>query len=72
MQRYEQKTSKIPLKWKFSPTSEPKIFLQKLGSFTFVPLWYRNWMPKVRKDETSLEILKDGQKDYGRTDKGHW
>ena len=38
MQRYGQKTSKIPPKWGFSPICDPKIFFQKSGSVTFVPL----------------------------------
>ena len=27
----------------------PKIFFQKSGSVTFVPLWYTNFMQKIKK-----------------------
>ena len=69
MQRYGQKTSKIPLEWGFSPICDPpKIFFQKSGSVTFVPLWGTNFMQKIRKNQWAVsEIFKDGLTD-GLTD----
>ena len=45
----------------------PKIFFQKSGSVTFVPLWCTNFMQKIRKILRAVsEIFKDGL----RTDNG--
>ena len=55
----------------------PKIFFQKSGSVTFVPLWCTNFMQKIRKILRAVsEIFKDGllrtTTDYGlRTTDGH-
>ena len=39
----------------------PKIFFEKSGSVTFVPLWCPNFMQKFRKIFTAVsEIFKDG------------
>ena len=39
----------------------PKIFFQKSGSVTFVPLWCPNFMQKIRKNQWAVsEIFKDG------------
>ena len=39
----------------------PKIFFQKSGSVTFVPLWCTNFMQKIRKILRAVsEIFKDG------------
>ena len=47
----------------------PKIFFQKSGSVTFVPLWCTNFMQKFRKILRAVsEIFKDGPTDHGRTD----
>ena len=74
MQRYRQKTSKIPQKWEFSPFVTPKIFFQKSGSVTFVPLWCSNFMQKIRKSYwTVSEISKDGPwRDPQITDGQRW
>ena len=48
----------------------PKIFFQKLGSVTSVPLLCPNFMQKIwNKEWTESEIFKDTnrQKDHGRT-----
>ena len=48
----------------------PKIFFQKSGSVTFVPLWCTNFMQKFRKILRAVsEIFKDGRTD-GLTDHG--
>ena len=49
MKRYGKKTSKMPQKWGFFPTCVPQDFFFKSGSVTFVPLWYPNFMQKIRK-----------------------
>ena len=65
MQRYGQKTPKIPPKWGFSPfVTPPKIFFQKSGSVTFVPLRCPNFMQKIRKKQWAVsKIFKDGRTD---------
>ena len=63
MQTYGQKASKIPPHlW------PPKIFFQKSGSVTFVPLWCSNFMQKIRKtNERSPRYSKmDGPTDHGQ------
>ena len=51
----------------------PKIFFQKSGSVTFVPLWCPNFMQKIRKILGVVsEIFKDGRMDHGRTDMGDY
>ena len=54
----------------------PKIFFQKSGSVTFVPLWCTNFMQKIRKILRAVsEIFKDGRTDYYyglRTDMGDY
>ena len=56
----------------------PKIFFQKSGSVTFVPLWCTNFMQKIRKILRAVsEIFKDGLRTtdyyYGlRTDMGDY
>ena len=44
----------------------PKIFFQKSGSVTFVPLWCPNFMQKTRKTNEQSEIFKD-RLTHGRT-----
>ena len=69
MQRYGQKTSKMPQKLGFSPIcAPPKIFFQKSGSVTFVPLWCPNFMQKIRKNQWAVS---DTHTD-GHTDKGDY
>ena len=72
MKSYEQKTSKMLPKGEVSPFMTPKILLQKSGSFTFVTLWYPNFIQNIRKtNEQSLIYLKtDRQTDHGQTDYG--
>ena len=66
MQRYGQKTSKMPQKWGFSPISNPQDFFQKSGSVTFVPLRCPNFIQKLEKtNDRSLRYLKT---DQGTTD----
>ena len=49
----------------------PKIFFQKSGSVTFVPLWCTNFMQKIRKILRAVsEIFKDGRTDGPRTTDG--
>jgi len=49
----------------------PKIFFQKSGSVTFVPLWCTNFMQKIRKILRAVsEIFKDGRTDHGRMNHG--
>ena len=44
----------------------PKIFFQKSGSVTFVPLWCTNFMQKIRQILRAVsEIFKDGRTDMG-------
>ena len=53
----------------------PKIFFQKSGSVTFVPLWCTDFMQKIRKILRAVsEIFKDGLRttDHGRTDMGDY
>ena len=51
----------------------PKIFFQKSGSVTFVPLWCTNFMQKIRKILRAVsEIFKDGRTDHGRTNEGDY
>ena len=54
----------------------PKIFFQKSGSVTFVPLWYTNFMKKIRKILRAVsEIFKDGRtngRTNGLTDMGDY
>ena len=55
----------------------PKIFFQKSGSVTFVPLWCTNFMQKIKKILRAVsEIFKDGLRttDYGprTTDMGDY
>ena len=46
-------------------------FFQKLGSVTFVPIWYSNFVQKIRKSNgRSPKIFKGGLTDGPRTDKG--
>ena len=48
----------------------PKIFFQKSGSVTFVPLWCSNFMQIIRKNQwTVSEIFKDRRTTDGRTDR---
>ena len=61
----------------FSPICDPKIFFQKSGSVTFVPLWCTNFMQKIRKILRAVsEIFKDGllrtTTDGLRTDMGDY
>ena len=55
------KNIKIPPIWGFFPHLWPrKIFFQKLGSVTFVPLWCTIFMQKIRKKQWAVfEIFKD-------------
>ena len=54
----------------------PKIFFQKSGSVTFVPLWCTNFMQKIRKILRAVsEIFKDGRtngRTNGLTDMGDY
>ena len=54
----------------------PKIFFQKSGSVTFVPLWCTNFMQKNRKILRAVsEIFKDGRtngRTNGLTDMGDY
>ena len=51
----------------------PKIFFQKSGSVTFVPLWCTNFMQKIRKILRAVsEIFKDGLRTNGLTDMGDY
>ena len=54
----------------------PKIFFQKSGSVTFVPIWCTNFMQKIRKILRAVsEIFKDGQTNGltdGLTDMGDY
>ena len=53
---------------KFPHLRPPKIFFQKPGSVTFVPLWCTNFMQKIRKILRAVsEIFKDGLRTDGRT-----
>ena len=59
---------KIPPKMCFSPICDPQDFFQKSGSVTFVPLWYPNFMQRIRKNnERSLRYSKT---DHRRTTDG--
>ena len=69
MQRYGQKTSKMPKKWGVSPICDPQDFVPKSGSVTFVPLWCPNFMQKTKKtNEPSLRYLKTDWRTDGHTD----
>ena len=47
----------------------PKIFFQKSGSVTFVPLWYPNFMQNLEKtNEQSSRYLKTDNRTDGLTD----
>ena len=74
MQRYGQKASKMPQNGYFLPFVTPKMFFQKSGSVTFVPLWCPNFMKKIRKtSKRSLRYLKtDGRTNGPRTDMGNY
>ena len=69
-----------PKMWVFPHLRPPKIFFQKSGSVTFVPLWCTNFMQKIRKILRAVsEIFKDGRTDgptdgrtNGRTDMGDY
>ena len=51
----------------------PRIFFQKSGSVTFVPLWCTNFMQKIKKILRAVsEIFKDGPRTDGRTDMGDY
>ena len=62
----------------FPHLQPPKIFFQKPGSVSFVPLWCTNFMQKIREIlRVVSEIFKDGPtdgqaKDHGLTDKGDY
>ena len=52
------------------PNCDPEDFFSKSGSVTFVPLWYPNFVQKIRINQLMVsEILKDGSMDR-HTDKG--
>ena len=69
MQRYGQKHQKCPQNGVFPPSVTPKIFFQKSGSVTFVPLWCPNFMQKTRKtNEQSLRYLKTDTRTHTHTD----
>ena len=73
MQRYGQKHPKYPLKGYFPHFVTSKIFFQKSGPVTFVPLWYLNFMQSFRKtNEWFPRYLKTGNTDHGRTNKGDY
>ena len=56
--KYTPKMGVFPHLW------PPKIFFQKSGSVTFVPLWCPNFMQKIRKKQwTVSEIFKDRRMD---------
>ena len=64
----DKKHQKCPKNGGFPPFATPKIFFQKSGSVTFVPLWCTNFMQKIRKILRAVsEIFKDGLTD-GLTD----
>ena len=60
----------------FAHLRPPKIFFQKSGSVTFVPLWCTNFMQKIRKILRAVsEIFKDGRtngRTNGLTDMGDY
>ena len=67
-----KKHKKYPQNGVFSPFVTPKIFFQKSGSVTFVPLWCTNFMQKIRKiveifkdERTTDELRTDGRTDMG-------
>ena len=67
MQIFKKKTT-MPLHGFFSQLWTPKIFFQKSGTVTFVPLWCPNFMKKNRK--TNWLPLRYIEKDHRPTD--HW
>ena len=68
----DKKHQKCPKTGVFPHLRPPKIFFQKSGSVTFVPLWCTNFLQKIRKILRAVsEIFKDGPRTTdGRTD--HW
>ena len=61
-----KKHQKYPKKGVFPHLRPPKNFFQKSGSVTFVPLWWLNFMQKIRKIlRVVSEIFKDGRTDMG-------
>ena len=57
----DKKHQKYPKNEGFSPFVTLKIFFQKSGSVTFVPLWCSNFMQKIRKNQRAVsKIFKDG------------
>ena len=74
----DKKHQKYPKNGVFPPFVTPKIFFQKSGSVTFVPLWCTNFMQKIRKILRAVsEIFKDGPRTTdgptdGSTDKGYY
>ena len=72
MQRYGQKTSKIPQKWGFSPISDPPIIFFKNRALSLLyPYGALISCKKLEKNnEESLRYLK--RKDGPRTDKGDY
>ena len=62
------KNIKTTPKMGFSPFVTPKIFFQKSGSITFVPLWCPNFMQKLEKtNEQCLRYLKTDTRMDGLT-----
>ena len=72
MQRYGQKTSKMPQKWGVSPICDPPRFFFKNGALSLLyPYGALTSCKKLEKtNELSLEIFKDGHTHgwtHGRT-----
>ena len=58
--------------WVFFPFVTPQDFFSKMGLCHFYPLWWPNFMQKIRKNQwVVFKIFKDGRTD-GRTDKGDY
>ena len=68
MQRYGQKTSKIPLKWGFPPFVTPKIFFKNRALSLLYPYGALTSYKKLEK--TNEQSLRYSKSDYGRTDHG--
>ena len=72
----DKEHQKTPQNGVFPLFVTPKIFSQKSGSVTIVPLWCSNFMQKIRKNQwTVSEIFTDGPTDQwtdGPTDKGDY
>ena len=64
----DKKHQKCPKNGGFPHLWPPKIFFQKSGSVTFVPLWCPNFMQKIRKNQWAVsEIFTDGPRTDQRT-----